>query len=210
MIVIKSFKYLLAFGLIVILIFSSCQNVQNGKTVSHLDTILIVDTIKNSEVLYEPEDLQVDTLSVHDRLYEGGVFHSHIYLDFAESYDKGIDTSILQLITEVCAVSVIPDTTWINQQQREMGDDWNEIVFDNQYYQQLATDTLEALNIPTYFVPRRANRYIKFIKADNSTFMIDLTKMKDAWGLILFNKIDDPVLWSSKDIDLEIKEIYKK
>ena len=90
-----------------------------------------------------------------------------------------------------------------------MGDDWNEVVSDNQYYDQLAIDTLNSLDIPTYFAPRE-KRFINFIKEDKSNFMIDLTKMKDAWGLILFNGSDNPVLWSNTDIDSELKEIYKK
>lgn len=90
-----------------------------------------------------------------------------------------------------------------------MGDDWNEVVSDNQYYAQLAIDTLEKLDIPTFFAPRE-KRFINFEKADKSNYVIDLTKMKDAWGLILFNGIDNPVLWSNTDIDSELKEIYKK
>lgn len=34
--------------------------------------------------------------------------------------------------------------------------------------------------------------------------------MRDAWGLILFNGADNPVLWNSTDIHQELKEIYRK
>ena len=90
-----------------------------------------------------------------------------------------------------------------------MDDDWNEVLSDNDYYEALATDTLKKLDIPTFFASRE-KRYINFIKSDKSSFIIDLTKMKEAWGLILFNGTDNPVLWSSTDINEELKDIYKK
>jgi len=202
-------RYLNLIGLSLLLILGSCQS--NKKSVNEYQIDTLYSDISNTEIeiVQEPEWLQNDTLSVQDRFVENDSFHSHIKLDFALMTANISDTSQLRMIDKVCAISVIPDTTWINRQQNEMGDDWNEVVSDIQYYEYLAKDTLEKLNIPTFFAPRE-KRFIKFIKSDHSSFTIDLTKMEDAWGLILFNGEDNPVLWSSTDIDSEIKEIFKK
>jgi len=196
-------------GLSIILMLNSCHSNPKNETDHRIDTQDSIDKIENPELIQEYETKDTDTLTVQDSKLEDENSHSHIKLDFAKTAIKTTDTSLIRLIDTICAISVIPDTLWINQQQREMGDDWNEIVSDNQYYQQLAIDTLEKQDIPTFFAARE-KRFVNFIKEDNSNFMIDLTKMKDAWGLILFNGIDNPVLWSSTDIDDELKEIYKK
>lgn len=201
------FSYLI--GLSIVLIFSSCQSNQKDKTESKIFSNDSTANNAKSEVKNETEEIQSDTLTLQDRRIAGGEFHSHIKLDFAKTMIKINDTSEIRLVEKICAISVIPDTSWINEKQKEMGDDWNEVVSDNQYYEQLAIDTLEKLSIPTIFAPRE-KQYINFVKTDNSSFTIDLTKMKDAWGLILFNGEDDPVLWSSTKIDDELKEIYKK
>lgn len=200
-------SYLIGFSIIVIL--SSCQSNPSSKTDSQTDKKDSIENIESPELIQEPEITEIDTLTVQERKFKGGDFHSHIKLDFALSKIQIKDTSQIRLINKICAISVIPDTLWINKKQIEMGDDWNEVVSDNQYYAQLAIDTLEKLDIPTFFAPRE-KRFINFEKADKSNYVIDLTKMKDAWGLILFNGIDNPVLWSNTDIDSELKEIYKK
>ncbi|MDQ1772778.1 hypothetical protein GQR60_18175 [Labilibaculum sp. A4] len=196
-------------GLSIILIFNSCQSNQNKSEENKLNVKDSIDNDVKTVYEQEVEITEIDTLTVQDRKLEGGNFHSHIKLDFALAKVQIKDTSKIRLINKICAISVIPDTSWINKQQKEMGDDWNEVVSDNQYYDQLAIDTLKSLDIPTYFAPRE-KRFINFIKEDKSNFMVDLTKMKDAWGLILFNGFDNPVLWSNTDIDSELKEIYKK
>ncbi len=195
-------------ALSIILILSSCQSNKNSKSNKQIDTTDSIENVKTGFV-QESEFVEIDTLTVQDRKLEGGKFHSHIKLDFALANTQINDTSQIKLVNTICAISVIPDTSWINKMQDEMGDDWNEVVSDNQYYEQLAIDTLEKLDIPTFFAPRD-KRFINFVKADKSNFMIDLTKMKDAWGLILFNGVDNPVLRSNTDIDSELKEIYNK
>lgn len=195
-------------GLCIALFFSSCHSNQNRKTEIQSETIDSISNNVKTEAKQEIEHSQNDTLSVQDRFFENDKFHSHIKLDFAKTSIKIKDTSRFRLIDKVCAISVIPDTSWINNQQNEMGDDWNEVVSDNQYYEYLAMDTLEKLDIPTFFAPRE-KRFLKFIKSDKSNFTIDLTKMEDACGLILYNGVDNPVLWSSTDIDNELEEIFK-
>lgn len=122
--------------------------------------------------------------------------------------DNKIDSSLYYKINSPCAIAVIPDTSWINEQQRSMSEDeWNTIVDDHQYYQSLAEETLETNGIKVVY---RFNerRYIRFVKRNGRTFTIDRAKKEDIWGLILFNGKDDPVLWHDTDITIVMKEIY--
>jgi len=192
-----NFKNLFLTGLSVILFFPSCQSKQRENVKNQNNTI--------SELMYD----STDTITVTDRFQGDDEFQSSISLDFAQTTINLDDTSQVSIFDKVCAVQIGADASWLAKRQSEMTeDDWNEIVFDHVHYTYEAEESLKEYNIPTYYAPRE-KRYVKFIKADKSYFMIDLTKI-DAWGLILFNENDNPVLWSSTDIDKELKEIYKK
>ncbi|WP_209405412.1 hypothetical protein [Pseudozobellia sp. WGM2] len=202
-------RHFFLLGLSLILTLNSCQSNQKNKTENQLEANDNIDSTAKAETVEESKQADTDTLTVQDGQLEDERSQSHIKLDFAKAIVHINDTSQVRLIDEICAISVIPDTSWINKKQLEMGDNWDEVVSDNQYYEQVAIDTLEKLDIPTFYAPRE-KRYIRLIKADESDFTIDLTKMEKAWGLILFNGNDNPVLWSGTEIDAELKEIYKK
>jgi len=156
----------------------------------------------SSEVIRDTK--KIDSSSVAESSYK-----SYMSLDFASVGDIS-DTNQFFLIDKSCAITIIPDTNWVNEQQKSMSeDDWNTIVDDHQYYESLAEDTLKSYGIDVLY--KDANRrFIKFRKENNQNFIIDRQKMRDSWGLILFNGIDNPVLWGSTDIRDAIKDIYKK
>jgi hypothetical protein len=135
---------------------------------------------------------------------------SYTSLDFAKS-DKTIkDTSLFYLINTSCAITILPDTNWINKQQQSMSEDtWNTIVDDNQFYESLAIEKLKAKGIKVTYIDYD-KRYIKFKKSNNQYFVIDRNKTPEFWGFILFNGIDNPVFWKGDDISKTIKEVYKK
>lgn len=165
------------------------------------DSVVLKDTISSSNM--------PDSIDILSRFFQGNTIKSHISLDFA-SITNISNSQNYHRIEQVCAVSVIPDTDWINKQQKSMNEnDWNTIVSDYQYYEMIATDTLEKLMIPVIYASRN-KRFITFVKINGEKFTIDFLKMKDAWGLILFNRTDNPVLWRSTGIDDELKIIYGK
>ncbi|MDR2971662.1 MAG: hypothetical protein LBU83_07035 [Bacteroidales bacterium] len=181
-----------------ILLFYSCQAQQKDNVKNQNDII--------SELIYN----SIDTMSIDDRFWEGDIFRSYISLDFAQTTINIEDTSQISIFDKMCSVQVIPDTSWLTKRQSEMSeDDWDIIVDDIVYYIYEAEETLKKHNIPTYYASRE-KKYVKFIKTDKSNFVIDLTKILDAWGLILFNGNDNPVYWQGDIIDEELKEIYKK
>jgi hypothetical protein len=148
--------------------------------------------------------------NIQSKSFDNDKYKSHRGLDFAKTNDKINDLKNILTIDKVCAISLEPDTNWTNNQQKEMSEsDYNTVVMDNITYRSLAIDTLKKLGIPN-FAALRDKRFLKFIKSNGTEFLIDLNKMPDSRGLILFNGIDNPVLWNSDSIDDEINEIYKK
>ena len=134
---------------------------------------------------------------------------SYENLDFAKTNNK-TDTSTFIIIDKTIAIIIYPDTTWINKQQKEIGEDgWNEIVADHDYYQAEAMTVLENKGIEVKFI-NSDKQFYKFIKSDKSIYCIDKAKMKDKWGLILFNTDKDPVFWLDTSIDEAMKDIYLK
>ena len=148
-----------------------------------------------------------DALTLNDRMANNGEYLSHVSLDFAVANDQVSDTAKFVLIDKASAISVMPDSDWMEKAQAKAGENWVEIISDHDYYTMQALDTLKVLGIPNLTVDR-AKRYIKFKKQDETIADIDLHKIKDAWGLVLFNGTDVPVFWSSTDIDKEIETVF--
>jgi hypothetical protein len=179
-------KKLILFILLVLL-FSACT--QRNK-----EEALKLTFTENSKENYIHEDSKL-------KYYES--------LDFAKTTNQS-DTSTFILIDKTTAIIIYPDTTWINEQQKMIGEDgWNEIVADHEYYQSEAITTLEnnRINIAFYDTNKR---YYKFIKSDKSIYCIDKTKMKDKWGLILFSPDKNPVFWLDTTIDEAMNDIFKQ
>ncbi|NOS94613.1 MAG: hypothetical protein HOP30_22100 [Cyclobacteriaceae bacterium] len=132
-------------------------------------------------------------------------------LDYGRVQIELTDTSQFHLVTAECALTIMPDTTWLREYRESMPEEsWNEIISDNQYYESLAIDTLTLKGIKVFYGLNYDKRYIKFLKSNNSYFTIDKTKMKDSWGIVLFNGHDDPMIWSATFIGPAIRNIYKK
>ena len=188
-------KYL-SIIILTLIILISCHNKSNS-LISH-------ETVDSGQVLINNNSNTQNKSAVSDK------FKSHIKLDFAANKDKINDTNNILTIDKVCAITIDPDTNWINNQQKTMDEGtWNESALSNSECEQTATDTLTKYKIPTVYASR-VKRYIKFCKKDWSEYIIDLNKMPDAWGLILFNKTDNPDLWYCSDIDEGLKEVYEK
>ena len=135
--------------------------------------------------------------------------NTYVSLDFGKTTAVS-DTSACMVIDKSMAITVMPDASWISEQQTFLGaDGWDEVVSDNTYYQSQAITALEQKEIIVKTqVPNK--RYYKFILADKSEFTIDKMRMKDKWGIILFDVNKNPVYWSSTSIDGAIRDIFGK
>lgn len=173
------------------------------KKLIFLTLILTACTQKNTKttekqsVIKKPKEIKEE----NSKFYES--------LDFAKTINK-TDTSTFILIDKTMAIIILPDSTWSNEQQKEIGEEgWNEIVADHDYYHSEAETTLEGNGIDVKFYNSNKQFY-KFIKSDKSVYCVDKSKIKDRWGLILFVIDKDPVFWIDTSIENAMKDIYVK
>jgi len=135
-------------------------------------------------------------------------FYEAADLDVARVYMDLRDTSVYDLIDRECVITVFPDTLWLNEQQKDE-DTWAVVVDDHTYYESIALDTLSKQGIPILNSDyNRDKKYLLFELDGDSTYVIDRRKMKDAWGLILFNGKSKPVWWMSTDVNEGLKVVY--
>lgn len=167
--------------------------------------LLFLFSCKSNSVISNEESISID-----ERMIDGeGNFTSHISLDFAQPQNRKAKSSESLKVDKACAVSISPVDSWFEQKRNEMGDVFDEVISDNNYYNSLAVESLKSNGIPTEKATRE-KQFIEFTKSNNSKYTIDLNKLQDAWGLILFNGTDNPVFWNATDIEPELKEIFKK
>lgn len=166
--------------------------------------LLILTACNSNSVQKENSAKKLDSLKISN---EGENPKSYESLNFA-LVTTSKDSSEYILIDKKMAVMFGPDSTWTAQQMKEMGEDgWNEVVADHDYYQSEAMDALENIGVDVKFFNSN-KRYFKFVKNGNKAVYLDKMKMKEKWGLILFNADKDPVFWSSTMINDAIKDIY--
>jgi len=135
---------------------------------------------------------------------------SYISLDFARTADNISDTSLFHTIAKTIAIIIYPDSAWMSEQLNQMGEDnWNEVVADREYYNYEAMKLIEDKGIEVKFYSQN-KPYFKFILKDKNEYLIDKSKMKDKWGLILFNDGMNPVFWGGAIFDDAMKDIYEK
>ncbi|WP_044212498.1 hypothetical protein [Flammeovirga sp. OC4] len=207
-------KYLVVFYLFIL--FTSCDNKQ--KQTKHYEEqkeVIIKKTEekKRSKTLVEvSERAPKDNTSKESNqpLKTEETEHSNIkQLSYAEiSLSDSVIVSNSIIINEKCALDIFPSTKWIKAEQERMGEDgWMTVVDDNIYYIDLARQALLKNKI-SYENLSRKKRYLKFMKEDKVVSIIDLEKMDDAWGIILYNGHDTPFLWSGTEIEKDIKVVY--
>ncbi len=132
-----------------------------------------------------------------------------ISLKFAQCDSAG-NTANTAVIKKSMAIPIVPDSDWISEQQNMLGgDDWNEVVSDNSYFQSEAFKVLEEKGIEVSAMPTN-KRYLRFLLSNNSTFIIDKQNMKDKWGIILFSIDTLPVFWNGTSVKEATKALYKK
>jgi len=121
------------------------------------------------------------------------------------------DTSKFITIEEKGAISILPDTIWMNDQQKSMDEDtWMTIVDDHVYYDSEAIDTLESIGVKTISPDTNQKQYLKFKLEGGREFSVDLRKVPGAWGFILFNGKDVPELYPSIDVSAVMDSVFRK
>ncbi|NME72159.1 hypothetical protein [Flammeovirga aprica] len=181
----------------VVVIEKADEVITNGPTVESSSNITEVNNIEEPDVEVKNEESK----------------HSNIKLLSSSQISKpdSVIKSNSITISKKCAISIIPSSKWISTEQEKMGEDgWMTIVEDNSYYLDQGRQALIKNNIEFIKSVSREKRYIIFMEEDSIVSTIDLNKMEDAWGIILFNGHDTPYLWSGTEIDEDLKFVYYK
>lgn len=120
-----------------------------------------------------------------------------------------VDTSECITIDKKIAI-MTTDTTWIEEQRKSMSEeDWSEVVADHKFYQAEALAALNKAGITTENFSNN-KRYLRFVKNGKKIVYLNKSKLRDKWGLILFNPDKNPVFWNSTNIDDAIKDVYNQ
>jgi hypothetical protein len=124
------------------------------------------------------------------------------------STDAQIDSITTLLVTNKCAVFIFPDTLWLKKQKIENSEeDWNEIVSDATYYDDLAEQYLIKNKIPVIHLINK--QFIKFQRVGEKETTIMLDSVDDGFSCWLFNPDRNPVIFKDMDIEDEFTKAFK-
>ena len=143
--------------------------------------------------------VNTDTLSVN----VNDVFKLDSYLD-----NKVIDTASQLTVDFDCAFIIYPTNEQMEEMKKEYGeDDFFTIMDDGNYYQGIAIDLLDSLQVTTVSATKP---FVRFIGTDK-TWVLNLTrKGRPTWNLIFFKKNREPKIIGTAGLTAdEIKDFFK-
>ncbi|MBB3696561.1 hypothetical protein KMW28_23980 [Flammeovirga yaeyamensis] len=204
---------------ILVIFICSCKSKVNESNTTEIKEVVVID--KANEIITNgtavkstsniPEENNIGEPEGVVKIDE--TKHSNIkLLSYSEiSKPDSVIKSNSITFNKKCAISIIPSSKWISAEQEKMGEDgWMTVVEDNSYYLDQGRQVLIKNNIEFIKGVSREKRYMMFMEEDSIVSTIDLHKMEDAWGIILFNGHDTPYLWSGTEIDEDLKFVYNK
>ncbi|RKD85070.1 hypothetical protein [Mangrovibacterium diazotrophicum] len=127
------------------------------------------------------------------------------FLSTAEPEQKDVRT-----ISEPCAVFVFPDSVQIAKMKgnsTEQEEDFYIAADDNNYYDYLASEFLDSLQVKTIHLK---TRYLK-CELENETLLLDSrSEASNGWFVVLFEPTQKPRLIDAIEIRKAYKEYYKR
>jgi len=155
--------------------------------------------VSQDSVRYERE---IDTLFV-DTLITKSVFNStdsQSYFIFTNyippAEDKPVRNTI-QTVDSTCAILIYPADEQLKDLEKTLGENFSELFDDYTYYQGLAIEMLDSIDVET---ANAEKRYLRF-KGKKSNWVIDIRKEgAPAWNLIFFDVTKEPLIISMKDL----------
>ena len=114
------------------------------------------------------------------------------------------------IITESCALFYKPDS--IQKQKIRVVTEFQifeSSMHDFFYLQRYAHRFLKEHWQGLKIIEAKNVRFLFFIKKDRSPEIIDLDKLDDSYGLILFNRIKSPVQIDMANIETEVPDYFK-
>ena len=114
------------------------------------------------------------------------------------------------IITESCALFYKPDSV---QKQKIKAVTESQIfessMHDFFYLQRYARKFLKEHWRGLKIIEAKNVRFLFFIKKDRSSEIIDLDKLDDSYGLILFNRIKSPLQIDMANVETEVPDYFK-
>ena len=111
------------------------------------------------------------------------------------------DTADLVQISKSIALIVDPTEEQITEMQKDSDEEeFYTMADDATYYHGMAIGLIDSMNVETISA---TSRYVKFIGADNKSWVLDLRGTNAApWNIIFFNINKEPEIISDMDLDV--------
>jgi len=199
----KPINYLSAFLLIV----SACSNPDKENSNS-------ADSLQNKSDSIIQRPILADTVNL-DTLTAKAVFNqedSSTYFVLANYFRDSVyvpQKKELQVIDSTCAVIVYPTDEQIEALKVETGDKFMELADNYSYYQGIAIEMLDSIDVGTV---EAEQRYITFKASRKKLWELDVRKEgAPAWNLIFFKVNKEPEIISITDLSKDrIMEYFDK
>ncbi|MBX9851974.1 MAG: hypothetical protein K2X86_09470 [Cytophagaceae bacterium] len=169
----------------ILLVSASCEKKSDAesKTDSVTATTAVSDTTKKEEVTATADTVKAPKETLSEAKGDTFTFSIKGYL-------------LLQ-----------PDAQTIERMQKDNGGDFETIADDASYYYATAQGFLEKNKIP---FDQSEMRYIRFLKADGASKIIDRYKDGGGWDVYFFDTKNDPEKADMVMIEEEFKNKYQK
>ena len=131
-----------------------------------------------------------------DDTIKNGMIIESIQSDQINTLTKNSSTKIF--------IHIMPSSHWIDSMQIINGEDgWNTVVDDNQYYIDLAKKYLTTKGYSEIDEP--SGKIWKLEGQKGIIKKIDSDTIKNKWGLIIFNGIDNPYFYNGTEPDEDLE-----
>jgi hypothetical protein len=116
---------------------------------------------------------------------------------FSSSTEKPVRSQV-QVIDSTCAILIYPTPDQLKGLQEEFGAGFDQVLDDNTYYQGLAIEMLDSIDVETINAEKR---FITFKGTGSGTWTLDIRKQgAPAWNLIFFNDSKEPLIVPMSDL----------
>jgi hypothetical protein len=175
----------LLFLIPIFFIFSNCTGPEK-ETVAHADTLTIRFPNSPAKTIHSAPDStrkqQVFTKTDSQSYYVLGNY-------FSNTAQKPYRSEV-QVVDSTCAVLIYPTAEQLKALQEALGADFDLLIDDNTYYQGLAIEMLDSIDVETINAEKR---FITFKGEKSGTWTLDIRKQgAPAWNLIFFKASKEP------------------
>lgn len=167
-----------------------------------LSLLLSFSCMTNERKTEKEAEAHDDSTAVED---EDAYSAHYTDLDFylTEKSAAGAD---IQTIDSTCALIVMPNKNQMDEMTKEYGDDLESVADDGFYYQGLAINILDSLQVKR--IEANENSLIEFV-GNRKTYLLDVRrKGLPEWNIVFFNKNKDPEIISAIDLTPERTKQY--